>query len=331
MNKKTLPLLLLVISFSLTFSPEMSAAEDEEAIDVAHERMILYKEMDGITHVPWYWLAAIDAHERGLNVARDDRNDREGLIDIYYSPREWVGALNPDLEDNNAARISIFGGVGLDGDDDGEANRQEDRDVLYTMARQISTYGYDDENIRIALWEHYQRDQAVRIISGHAKLFKEYGTIALDETAFPVPLEYNYTYHSTWGDTRGWGGRRIHEGTDIFAGHSTPVRATKYGVVELKGWNTYGGWRIGIRDLDNVYHYYAHLSSFAEGIEEGSIVEPGMEIGKVGSSGYGKPGTEGKFPPHLHYGLYRDNGYSEWSFDPYPFLNSWEKKERQKG
>ncbi|MBB6450212.1 murein DD-endopeptidase MepM/ murein hydrolase activator NlpD [Geomicrobium halophilum] len=328
MKVKALPIVLLVIGLTFTFTPNIEAADDNDQNEDA-ERMILYKEMDGITHVPWYWLAAIDAHERGLNVARNDREENEGLIDIYYSPRDWVGALNPDLEDNDSERISIFGGVGLDGDADGIADRKSDRDVLYTVARQISSYGYDDENIRIALWDRYQRDQAVRIISGHAKIFKEYGTIALDDSAFPVPLNYNYTYNSTWGAARGWGGRRIHEGTDIFAGHSTPVRATKYGIVELQGWNTYGGWRIGIRDTDNVYHYFAHLSSFADGIEEGAIVEPGMEIGKVGSSGYGKPGTEGKFPPHLHYGLYRDNGYSEWSFDPYPSLKSWEKKERE--
>ena len=28
--------------------------------------------------------------------------------------------------------------------------------------------------------------------------------------------------------------------------------------------------------------------------------------GGVGSSGYGPPGTSGKFPPHLHYGMYKD-------------------------
>ncbi|WP_297992138.1 M23 family metallopeptidase, partial [uncultured Anoxybacillus sp.] len=65
-------------------------------------------------------------------------------------------------------------------------------------------------------------------------------------------------------------------------------------------------------------------------IREGSIVEPGMLIGSVGSSGYGPPGTSGKFPPHLHYGMYKDNGYTEWSFDPYPYLKQWERQERMK-
>jgi murein DD-endopeptidase MepM/ murein hydrolase activator NlpD len=48
----------------------------------------------------------------------------------------------------------------------------------------------------------------------------------------------------------------------------------------------------------------------------------------VGSSGYGPPGTSGKFPPHLHYGMYKDNGVTEWSFDPYPHLAKWKRMER---
>ena len=154
---------------------------------------------------------------------------------------------------------------------------------------------------------------------GNAKIYHEFGKIDLKEKAFPLPIGYNFTYHNTWGHARGWGGRRIHEGTDIFAGYSVPVRSTCFGIIEMKGWNKYGGWRIGIRDLNNNYHYFAHLSGFADGIKVGQVVKPGQPIGSVGSTGYGPPGTSGKFPPHLHFGLYKDNGYTEWSFDPYPY------------
>ena len=34
-------------------------------------------------------------------------------------------------------------------------------------------------------------------------------------------------------------------------------------------------------------------------LKEGDIVEPGQVIGYVGSTGYGKEGTSGKFPPHF--------------------------------
>jgi len=30
----------------------------------------------------------------------------------------------------------------------------------------------------------------------------------------------------------------------------------------------------------------------------------------------------------LHYGMYKDNGKNEWSFDPYPQLRTWERNDR---
>ena len=63
-------------------------------------------------------------------------------------------------------------------------------------------------------------------------------------------------------------------------------------------------------------------------LKEGDIVEPGQVIGYVGSTGYGKEGTSGKFPPHLHFGLYKYDGRCEWAFNPYPHLRRWEKEKQ---
>ncbi|SDJ14281.1 M23 family metallopeptidase [Alteribacillus bidgolensis] len=329
MKKISLIFCTLIMTIFIFPIQEITAAE-KSSEDIYKERMSLYKDMEAITQVPWYWLAGVDAYERGLRRARKDRDESQGVINIYFSPKEWAGPLNPDLDSEDPFANSLFEGIGLDGNENGKASLNEDADVLYTFANYLSGYGHDDDNIQIGLWEYYHRDQAINIITGHARIFRKYNRIDLDdEHAFPVPLNYNYSYRSTWGDKRGWGGRRIHEGTDIFADYRTPVRATSHGIIELKGWNKFGGWRIGIRDLSNTYNYYAHLSGFEDGVEKGDIVAPGDVIGYVGSSGYGKPGTEGKFPPHLHYGMYRDNGYSEWSFDPYSSLKSWEKQDRK--
>ncbi|MDB5085348.1 MAG: lytH, partial [Bacilli bacterium] len=111
-------------------------------------------------------------------------------------------------------------------------------------------------------------------------------------------------------------------------GYGTPVLASAYGFIEEKGWNKFGGWRIGLRGIDNVYYYYAHLASFSKGMSVGMVVKPGQVLGFVGSSGYGKPGTSGKFPPHLHYGMYRGGGMKEWAFDPYPYLRQWERQRK---
>lgn len=312
----------------MSINPGLTLAQQEKT-NIYNERMALYKKMEALTQIPWYYLAAIDQYERNIRQARRDLPKEQGLIGIYYSPRQWVGPLNPKLDDTNANTIKFFGGIGLDGNADGLADRNNDEDVLFSFAHYIASYGFDKNQIKIALWDYYQRDKTVGIIINHSELYKKYG-LDLSEHAFPVPINMNYSYRSTWGDRRGWGGIRIHEGADIFAGYGTPVRSTSYGVIELKGWNKYGGWRIGIRDINNVYHYYAHLSGFEGKLRSGQIVEAGQVIGYVGSSGYGPPGTSGKFPPHLHYGMYKDNGYTEWSYDPYPSLRSWERQERQK-
>lgn len=325
----TVKRLLIMLLFFSIISPSMThAITGEEQAKLYERRMELYTKTEALTNIPWYYLAAVDQYERNLRYSRKDLPKPEGAIGIYYSPEVWSGPINPNNEDKNPVTIGVFGGVGQDGNGDGEANRLDDEDVLYTMAYFIHSYGSDHHNIKIALWDYYQRDKTVGIIMGHMKVFKHFGRLALDQHAFPVPIRSNHSYKNTWGDRRGWGGLRMHEGTDVFANYGVPVRSTCYGIVEVKGWNRFGGWRVGIRDLNNTYHYFAHLNGFAKDLTVGQIVEPGMIIGSVGSSGYGPPGTAGKFPPHLHYGMYKDNGYTEWSFDPFPHLKAWERQER---
>ncbi|WP_235822865.1 M23 family metallopeptidase [Cytobacillus massiliigabonensis] len=293
-------------------------------------RMELYQRMESVTNIPWYYLAAIDQYERNVRQARRDIPKAEGITGIYFKPEIWAGPLNPNPNDDNPLSIQFFNGLGMDGDGDGKAVHSNDSDALFALASYLLSYGIDHDNLKIGLWNYYKRDKTVSLIIGKAKIYKQYGRLDLDDHAFPVPLRSNYSYKSTWGAARGWGGRRSHEGTDIFADYGVPVRATAFGIVEMKGWNRFGGWRIGIRDINNNYHYFAHLSGFAKDLKLGQIVEPGMLIGGVGNSGYGPPGTSGKFPPHLHYGMYKDNGYTEWSYDPFPHLRLWERQERLK-
>lgn len=295
------------------------------------ELRMIFDQMSALSNIPWYWFAAVNQYDRTINaVVRSRKPLNDQLINIYYSDSEWAGALNPDKEDTNPLSISLFGGVGMDGNNDGRADRSDPLDVIYTFTRHLLRYGIQPNRLKVALWEHYHNPRSVERIEQFARLYETFGTLDLGKRAFPVPVRANYSYRSTWGAARGWGGRRIHEGTDIFANYGTPVRSTCYGIIEVMGWNKYGGWRVGIRDIYNVYHYFAHLSGFNKELKVGDIVEPGQTIGWVGSSGYGKPGTQGKFPPHLHFGMYRDNGLSEWSFDPYPYLKRWEREERTK-
>lgn len=312
----------ILIAFSslfLTFAGNVHAAENDH--DIEAERMALYKKTEAVTLIPWYYLAAIDQYERNTHANTDDK-----LISIDIPILKWFGAGN-SIHSQNPSIINLFQGIGKDGNGDEQADPDNPEDVLFSMAHIIGASGFTEDDIKRGIWRYYKRVLAVQTIKNTAKVFKQFDDIALTNRDFPVDTDYNYSYQNTWGDTRGFGGLRIHEGTDIFADHGTPVHATTYGVIELKGWNKFGGWRIGIRDTHNVYHYYAHLSHYQNGTEVGRIVKPGDTIGNVGSTGYGPPGTTGKFPPHLHYGMYKDNGKQESSFDPYPYLKKWERIE----
>lgn len=320
--------LFLLLLFQCGLHPAIAAAS-KPADNPYTNRYWLLQSASALTGVDWTYLAAIDQYERTLNQANPNTRPKyDGLIAIHFSPEQWAGALNPNKEDQSPQSIAFFGGVGKDGSGDGKADRYNDMDRLMTMAVHLASFGPSNDDIRQALWAHYQNDRSVTRIEQFHKIMETFQSLDLFGHVFPLPLNVNYSYRSTWGASRGYGGRRIHEGTDIFAGYGVPVHSTCYGIIEVMGWNRFGGWRVGIRDLNNVYHYFAHLSGFNKQWKEGDVVKPGDVIGWVGSSGYGKPGTQGKFPPHLHYGMYRDNGWVDWSFDPYPYLRKWEQEQR---
>lgn len=291
-------------------------------------RMKYYFKYQGIL-TPWYYLAAVDQYEQNIQDVRQDIPKRESTIAIQFSDEFWSGIFNPLQNDTAPLSIKYFEGKGLDGNGDRIADMTDDEDVLFTMANYLKRYGYGKDQFKLALWDYYKNEIAVHQIMAIADIYEKFETIELDEHTFPIAMGYQYSFRGTWGANRGWGGRRIHEGTDIFAGYGTPVLSASYGVVEVMGWNQFGGWRIGIRDNHNSYHYYAHLAYFEKGLQEGDVVKTGQVIGYVGSTGYGKVGTAGKFPPHLHYGIYKFNGRTEWAFDPYPSLLRWEREAKK--
>ncbi|MEK5239582.1 M23 family metallopeptidase [Paenibacillus sp. FSL L8-0470] len=298
-------------------------------VNVETARKELYEQMSAATGIPWFRFAAIDQYERTIAKKKGSTevSASSRLTSITIPAPVWSGPLNPDQADKSPDSISFFGGFGQDGSGDDLADPTNDADVLYSMARHLLNYGNSVNDFNIGVWEYYHNGRAAQRVAQFSKLYEHFGRLDLSGSAFPLPVGTLYAYRSTWGTGRSWGGARIHEGTDLFTPHGMTVRSTCFGVVETKGWNRFGGWRIGIRDIENRYHYYAHLAGYEKSISRGDIVTPGQTLGWVGSSGYGKPGTQGKFPPHLHYGIYRDRGITEWAFDPYPLLKQWENQE----
>lgn len=149
-------------------------------------------------------------------------------------------------------------------------------------------------------------------------------TIRNDLQYFPIPAAYReeVTYEDSYGAGRVQG---AHEGCDIMDVQNRegylPVISATDGVITNVGWLYLGGYRVGITAESGIYYYYAHLASYANGIETGKKVHAGELIGFMGSTGEGEEGTFGNFPVHLHFGIYvtANNGV-ESTVDSYPYL-----------
>ena len=127
--------------------------------------------------------------------------------------------------------------------------------------------------------------------------------IALDGFVFPVQLPASFI--DTYGADRMKGTKyyHLHQGVDIFAIAGTPLRAVKRGVVTSVGVAPLGGNRLWLTDKDGTAYYYAHLSQFAVGLVDGTVVEAGQIVGFVGTTG-NAVGT----PAHVHFEIHPNGG-----------------------
>lgn len=119
----------------------------------------------------------------------------------------------------------------------------------------------------------------------------------------------------TWGGARSEG--RSHEGTDIFAPAGTPIYAATPGYIYRIGDNRLGGQTVVVVGGAGYRYYYAHLSGYAEDIQEGQAVTTDTLLGYVGNTG-----NAITTPPHLHLGIYTSEaGSCDWdAINPYPLL-----------
>lgn len=128
--------------------------------------------------------------------------------------------------------------------------------------------------------------------------------------AFPVQGRDSRQIASFFGAPRD-GGRRRHEGIDIFAPKGTPVVACADGVITGVATNSLGGNVATLVDTKRTIRlYYAHLDRWH--VSEGQRVSIGDTVGFVGNTGNAR--TTG---PHLHFGIYDATGAAT---NPLPFL-----------
>lgn len=252
-----------------------------------------------------------------------------------------VQILTPGAEENLNAyttesedfRAMDFGRGGLAAME--EFARENDLDFfeVVTTAMIVSGYhfpGYFSPETTKESFLAEQERLRERKPEAYEKCLTVYRSLLESLICFPVPRNTGedafVSYENSWRFERTFGGERTHEGCDLMAGEKErgyfPVVSVSGGVVEQVGWLKLGGWRIGIRSDSGVYYYYAHLYSYAKDWQPGDVVSAGEWLGFMGDSGYGEEeGTIGKFPVHLHMGIYlATDHFAELSVNPYYLL-----------
>jgi len=136
----------------------------------------------------------------------------------------------------------------------------------------------------------------------------------IDGFVFPVAGDVEFI--DSWGYPRMMGtpSAHWHQGTDVFAVHGTPLIASENGELARIGTASLGGNKLWLRGDSGNEYYYAHLSAFALGIENGQRVRAGEVIGYVGDTGNAR-GTS----PHLHFEIHPGG---RGPVNPYPLLQA---------
>lgn len=143
----------------------------------------------------------------------------------------------------------------------------------------------------------------------YARIIKLYTQEPDIRIAMPLQDVSSKEIADTWQAPRGT--NRRHEGQDIFAPRGTPILSATSGYIYNIGENNLGGQTVSVVSKGGRIYYYAHLDSYAKGIEIGDRVTTRTVLGYVGTTGNAQ-GT----PPHLHFGIYTPSG----AINPLPLL-----------
>ena len=140
---------------------------------------------------------------------------------------------------------------------------------------------------------------------------------------FVFPIAGPHSFSDTFGAPRMFGTAyaHLHQGTDIFAASGTPLVAVERGVVFSMGSDVLGGTKLWLQGASGTKYYYAHLSAFAEGMADGTVVTAGQLVGYVGNTG-----NAATTPAHCHFEVHPGGGPA---VNPYPLLKIVDDAQKQ--
>ncbi|MBD2447243.1 M23 family metallopeptidase [Nostoc sp. FACHB-152] len=128
--------------------------------------------------------------------------------------------------------------------------------------------------------------------SGAAIAYRSNSSGMIYPLAIPAPITslFGWRVHPITGN------RRFHAGTDLGAPMGTPILAAAKGQVETAGWVGGYGLTVILNHASAQQTLYGHMSEIF--VQPGQVIEQGMVIGRVGSTG-------NSTGPHLHYEVRR--------------------------
>ncbi len=235
-------------------------------------------------------------------------------VDFKVSQKAMQKAFSYDVNTkNDKIHLDWITLLALCGEKCGGNFEKLDLSYMDTVAKRLKD-GEKIENIYISeKYFNYYKDAYDAVLSGFLGEHytknsdgweEKYGIKAFS----PIAGGYGFSHYKDFGNSRSYGFKRKHLGNDLMGGIGTPIVAVESGIVEVMGWNRYGGWRIGIRSFDRQrYYYYAHLRKdfpFNTKLKEGDVVAAGDVIGYLGMTGYSsKENVNNINIAHLHFGM----------------------------
>ncbi len=292
---------------------EAESVELETAFSMAKDRVVaLEAELDQLESSITGLAASDRAAVRRVEVARRHFEARTANAVVRGSLDDFSRDITTDDPNELAVAQTLLDSV-LSADQDAvaeylAAKEEVDADLVRTAERLVAAR-IELESARVQLVEARRANVAALF---NLAVFAAGSEIAIHGFVFPVGDPHNFG--DSFGAPRmmGTGYEHAHQGTDIMAPAGTPLLACERGIITKMGSDVLGGTKIWVKGQSGTYYYYAHLSSFAEGMVDGLVVEPGTVIGYVGDTGNARGGA-----PHLHFEIHPDGGPA---VNPYPLL-----------
>jgi len=278
------------------FGPErdaMAGVVDPEEIQQA---LIARQILSGAVESEAAALDSLEATTAEMERLKGRLADDGVRVAVLRAEAEAITARMDELFSEAEAVLASAQGVV----DDTSVVVAEAESQVLSAEQELAAQRYREEQERL-------RQEELRRSLAHPEL-----GVPLDVTpGFICPVSGFSSWTDTWGAPRSGG--RTHKGIDMMGRQGTPLIAVGDGIIERR-FGALGGNIVWLFADHGSSYFYAHLDTFAEGVDSGDWVTRGTVIGYMGDTGNPAPGAY-----HLHFGIY-PGGIT--AVNPYPTIKA---------